>query len=91
MKYFYLLYKGYLPSDATGDYIYRIFELLSLLFCILTTISIKNTKTELFKWYYLVPVMFILAILVHPGLNANPFHDVAWTFAIYMESLAIFP
>lgn len=91
MKYCVNIYKGYLPSDATGDYVYRLFEILSLFFCIATAFSIKNTKTELFRWYFFTPVMLVLAYFVHPGLNSHPFYDIMWVFALYMESFAILP
>jgi len=32
-----------------------------------------------------------LALLLHPSLNSNFFTDTAWTFALYLEAVAIFP
>ncbi|CAD8186567.1 unnamed protein product [Paramecium pentaurelia] len=86
-----LTFEGYLPSDATGDYVYRLFEILSLIFCILTAFSIKNNKQELFQWYYFTPIMLVTAYYVHPGLNSHSFCDISWVFALYMESFAILP
>ncbi len=37
-----------------------------------------------------VPVL-ILAVILHPSLNNNWLTDVAWTFALYLEAVAIFP
>jgi len=37
-----------------------------------------------------VPAL-ILALLVHPSLNNNFWTDSAWTFALYLESVALFP
>jgi hypothetical protein len=37
-----------------------------------------------------VPAL-ILAALLHPSLNNNWFTDVAWTFALYLEAVAIWP
>jgi len=32
-----------------------------------------------------------LSILLHPNLNNNFLTDIAWTFALYLEAVAIFP
>ena len=32
-----------------------------------------------------------LALVLHPSLNNNFFTDVAWTFALYLEAVAIYP
>jgi hypothetical protein len=37
-----------------------------------------------------VPALF-LAALLHPSLNNNWLTDVAWTFALYLEAVAIWP
>ena len=37
-----------------------------------------------------VPAL-LLAIILHPSLNGNVFTDVAWTFALYLEAVAIIP
>lgn len=33
----------------------------------------------------------LLAALLHPNLNNNWFTDVAWTFALYLEAVAVYP
>lgn len=33
----------------------------------------------------------LLAAILHPNLNNNWFTDVAWTFALYLEAVALFP
>lgn len=87
-----------MPVDASGDYVYRIFELLSLLFCAMTLIKLKTTKMvqkqspfETLKWYYFAPPMLVLAYLVHPGLNYFSPLDILWTFGLYLESVALLP
>lgn len=69
---------------------YRLFEILSFIFCVLTIFKIKPTD-ELYKWYYFAPVMLILAICIHPGLNGLSFFDISWTYALYLESVALLP
>merc|ERR1712008_167226 len=33
----------------------------------------------------------ILAILIHPPLNSDFFSDVAWTYSMYLETVALIP
>mmetsp|Transcript_24075 Transcript_24075/g.83577 ORF Transcript_24075/g.83577 Transcript_24075/m.83577 type:complete len:289 (-) Transcript_24075:41-907(-) len=33
----------------------------------------------------------LLAIIIHPSLNNNWFMDVSWTFALYLEAVAVVP
>lgn len=39
----------------------------------------------------LVLPAFILAIIFHPSLNNNILTDTAWTFALYLEAVAMIP
>lgn len=50
-----------------------------------------NADLDSIKFYYILPLTFILACLFHPSLNANFFGDVSWTFALYTESVAMMP
>ena len=43
------------------------------------------------KFYYFAIPTFILAALFHPNLNNKLHADVAWTFALYYEAMAMFP
>ena len=90
--------KGYLPVDASGDYVYKLFELFSLIFCALILNRMKHSLTrqsqeslEVMKWYYMTPPMFILAYFIHPGLNYFSPLDILWTFGLYLESVALLP
>merc|ERR1712050_291103 len=40
--------------------------------------------------YLAVPVLF-LAMFLHPSLNSDFISDVAWTYAMYLESVALIP
>jgi len=40
---------------------------------------------------YLAAPCFILAIIMHPKLNANFFTDTMWTFALYLETCSVLP
>ncbi len=40
---------------------------------------------------WIVGPALLLALLLHPNLNGNFLTDVSWTFALYVEAVAIFP
>lgn len=94
-----LFYSGYLPSDEAGDWFYQLCEICSLILVVVNIIFI----TKLFKdtaesesedqidFKYLAVPCLILALLVHTNLNNNLITDVAWSFSMYLEGVAIFP
>lgn len=94
-----MFYYGYLPSDDAGDWFYQLCEVLTVIFIVIIILFI----TKLFKetsetenedqidYKYLLLPAFILALLVHTGLNRNFFTDVAWSFSMYLESVSIYP
>lgn len=94
-----VFYSGYLPSDSAGDWFYQLCELCSVILIVIIIIFI----TKLFKetaetqdedqinYKYLVIPAFILALLVHTGLNKNLITDIAWSFSMYLEAVSIYP
>mmetsp|Transcript_365 Transcript_365/g.503 ORF Transcript_365/g.503 Transcript_365/m.503 type:complete len:297 (-) Transcript_365:73-963(-) len=50
----------------------------------------KSIPTQMGPFVLIIPC-FLMALLLHPSLNRNVFTDVAWTFALYLETLAIVP
>eukprot|EP01017_Pseudomicrothorax_dubius_P043934 TRINITY_DN7384_c0_g1_i1.p1 TRINITY_DN7384_c0_g1~~TRINITY_DN7384_c0_g1_i1.p1 ORF type:complete len:286 (-),score=63.22 TRINITY_DN7384_c0_g1_i1:142-999(-) len=93
-----LKYEGYLPYDASGDWFYQVVELISFSLSALMVFFISkkfnssyNWDLDAIKFYYLVPPALILAVLIHPSLNNYTPADIAWTFALYLESVAMFP
>jgi hypothetical protein len=49
-----------------------------------------RTPTEAGVLLLVVPAL-LLAMVLHPSLNNNWLTDVAWTFALYLEAVAIYP
>ncbi|CAM9774961.1 unnamed protein product, partial [Sphacelaria rigidula] len=89
------------------DRVYHVAEFFALAFStacvILMTTQLKTTyqkdvdsfgalhiPTE-FGIVYIVAPCLLLAVLVHPSLNRHFLSDTAWTFSMYLESLAIIP
>lgn len=100
-------HEGYLPYDKSGDWLYHIIEISALAFtasalyaCMgpykrtyqgdLDTFGEMNVPAGFGAIYLAVPV-FILAVFVHPNLNSDFLSDMAWTYAMYLESVALIP
>jgi len=100
-------HEGYLPYDKSGDWLYHFIEIMALIFsgsalygCMVPFKSTYQDDCDKFgelgvpkgfgAAYLAVPVL-IVAMLLHPNLNADFFSDVAWTYAMYLESLAMIP
>ncbi|CAM9679612.1 unnamed protein product [Ectocarpus sp. 12 AP-2014] len=102
-----LQHEGYLPYDRSGDFVYHGAEIASLALAVgcvvLMSTKFKSTyqqdvdsfgalhvPTEWGTLYIFVPCL-LLAIVMHPNLNKNFLSDTAWTFSMYLESMAIVP
>lgn len=93
-----LFFDGYLPYDASGDFVYRLAEIISFVCCayVLYLMHFKHSRSynddlDIYKWYWFVIPTFILSIMFHPCLNNHIIGDIPWTFALYLESLSMFP
>jgi len=100
-------HEGYLPYDKSGDWLYHFIEIMALIFsasalygCMVPFKSTYQADCDKFgemgvppgygAIYLAVPV-FMVAMILHPNLNADFLSDVAWTYAMYLESLAMIP
>jgi len=100
-------HEGYLPYDKSGDWLYHFIEIMALVFsasalygCMVPFKATYQSECDRFgelsvppgfgALYLAVPVL-ILAMLLHPNLNSDWFSDVAWTYAMYLESFAMIP
>lgn len=100
-------HEGYLPYDKSGDWLYHVIEIMALIFTASALwgcmVPFKGTyQSDMDKFgemnvpaglgaVYLAVPMFFLAIFVHPNLNSDFMSDVAWTYAMYLESVALVP
>ena len=100
-------HEGYLPYDKSGDWLYHFIEVMSLIFTTSALwacmVPYKHTyQADLDKFgelhvppgfgaVYLAGPIMLLAIMVHPNLNADFLSDTAWTYAMYLESAALIP
>jgi len=100
-------HEGYLPYDKSGDWLYHFIEIMALIFTVSALYGCMVPFKESYQAdadkfgesnvppgygavYLAVPVL-ILAIVFHPNLNADFLSDVAWTYAMYLESLSLIP
>eukprot|EP00540_Astrosyne_radiata_P018128 CAMPEP_0116869968 /NCGR_PEP_ID=MMETSP0418-20121206/28043_1 /TAXON_ID=1158023 /ORGANISM="Astrosyne radiata, Strain 13vi08-1A" /LENGTH=371 /DNA_ID=CAMNT_0004506101 /DNA_START=223 /DNA_END=1339 /DNA_ORIENTATION=- len=100
-------HEGYLPYDKSGDWLYHVIEIMALVFtasalwgCMgpfkrtyqgdIDTFGEMNVPAGAGAVYLAVPVM-VIAMFVHPNLNSDFLSDVAWTYAMYLESVAMIP
>jgi len=93
-----LKYEGYLPYDSSGDFIYRIGEISAFILSVTMVYFVGVRFKPSYNWdldnissVYLIIPTFVLACLIHPSLNNSYFGDISWTFALYLESVAMFP
>lgn len=100
-------HEGYLPYDKSGDWLYHVVELGSLLFssaALWACLSKYNQtyQADLDKFgelnvpkgfgaVWLALPVFIFSCVLHPSLNSDFFSDVAWTYSMYLESVALIP
>lgn len=100
-------HEGYLPYDKSGDWLYHIIELAALLMtsgalygCMVPFKGTYQGDLDKFGEFnvppgygavYLAGPALIIAILIHPSLNSDFMSDVAWTYSMYLESMALIP
>jgi len=89
---------GYLPTDKSGDWIYQVGDVLSLLLVlqILFSIFVKHkssyqSETDTIDLRNLIMGAVVLAIVIHPSLNAWTPFDVLWTVHLNVDALAMVP
>jgi uncharacterized protein with PQ loop repeat len=91
-------YEGYLPYDRSGDWLYQTVESISLVLVGVIVymgrrkyIATYEAESDVFKHFYLAGGCLLLALIFHPNLNSFMPADICWTFALYLESVAVLP
>jgi len=91
-------FEGYLPLDKSGDWFYQTVE--GLAFCLSLVVvgccrwryagTYKSDTDTMNRLWLLLPVL-ALTSLFHANLNSHLPTDLSWTFALYLESVAVMP
>lgn len=91
-------FEGYLPFDKSGDWLYQVCEAVALCLAGSTVYCIRvlykgtyDENVDAFKHWWIVAPAAIIALILHPHLNNNLPTDIAWAFALYLESVTVLP
>merc|ERR1712176_646884 len=91
-------FEGYLPYDSSGDWLYQLIE--GFTFCLagsivyLCRVRYRDTydpQSDTINHLYMIAPCFCIACVFHPNLNNFMTSDIAWAFALYLESIAGMP
>jgi len=93
-----LQYNGYLPVDRSGDWVYQATDLTALIVVVSILMSVHGQHEKTYEKdmdtcsiYAFIAGCLVLAYFVHPHLNNRKIPDMAWTAALYLESIAMVP
>jgi len=91
-------FEGYLPFDRSGDWFYQVCEACglclagSIVYCIrMQYPSTYDANADSFQHLWIVGPAFAIALIMHPHLNNFMLSDIAWAFALYLESVTVLP
>jgi ER lumen protein retaining receptor len=89
---------GYLPVDASGDWVYQAVDVVSL--CIVLMVLYKLLKSMKSSYQQeqddmaIVPTVLacvVLAALLHADMNAHPLFDTTWMSGLFISAVAVMP
>jgi len=89
---------GYLPVDASGDYVFQAIDICSL--CILVWLlhevlvvrrQTYQAEEDSLQIAPMVVGSFVLALLLHGNMNSRPFFDSLWMASLFMSTVAVLP
>jgi len=90
--------QGYLPVDASGDWVYQAVDFLSLLFVgWLLYQLLNNAKASQQSEHDSMPILPIvascvtLAALLHADMNDRPLFDATWMASLFISAVAVMP
>jgi hypothetical protein len=90
--------KGYIPVDGTGDFLYQLLDVITLLMVMQIIYCVFKSHRQTYQQehdncnvHITALGCFVLAVLVHPDLNNRPLFDTLWTTALYIDVVAMMP
>jgi len=93
-----LFLDGYLPLDKTGDMMYQIVDVCSLLMVLHILQCIYKSHRPSYEQEFdtmdvknMVIGCVALAVMIHPDLNDWAAFDIAWTVSLYLDTVAMLP
>jgi len=89
---------GYLPVDASGDYIFQGFDICSLAMLAWLLYQVLVVKRHTYQAEEdSLPVLpmvagtFLLAALLHGNMNSRPIFDTLWMAGLFTSVIAVLP
>jgi len=93
-----LFKNGYLPVDRSGDYVYQIGDIGSLVLVLNLLYMIHKRHKDTYQSehdtlqvYQAIPACILLAFFVHGDLNNSPFFDTVWTVSLFLDTISMLP
>merc|ERR1719359_1058606 len=93
-----LFLDGYLPLDKTGDMMYQMVDVCSLMMvlhilqCIYKSHKVTYEQdADTMDIKNMVMACVALAVIFHPDLNDWAAFDIAWTVSLYLDTVAMLP
>merc|ERR1719473_101151 len=93
-----LVKNGYLPIDRSGDHIYQLGDIGSLLIVLGLIYTMRKSCVDSYQsefdtleiWKFL-PACVLLALVCHGDLNNSPFFDTVWTISLFLDTISMLP
>jgi hypothetical protein len=93
-----LLRDGYLPVDASGDWVYQAVDLCSLsmvAYLLRQTLSVRRSSyqesSDTCGVWGLILGALCMAALFHADMNRSFFFDCLWTMGLFLDAIAMVP
>jgi hypothetical protein len=91
-----LFYMGYLPVDKSGQHLYQVLDICTLVVVVALAVSCfvrryPSVEQDTFWVSPAVVAALVLAAVVHPELNHRPAADGAWMASVWLEAVAFCP
>jgi len=90
--------EGYLPNDQTGDFLYQVFDVLSLsmvLWLLYRVLNVQrrtyNAEEDSLPAAPFALGCLILAALFHGDLDDSPLFDTLWMCGLFVSAIAVLP
>jgi len=93
-----LFFNGYLPVDASGDFLFQAVDVCSLccVIWLLHTVrsehqTMRASDKDTFPVVPTIVMCLIVAALMHGDLNARPLFDMSWMAGLLLDLIAVAP
>jgi len=89
---------GYLPVDASGDWVYQAFDVCSLCVLVWLLSQVWGSRQQSYQAEAdsmpVVPMTiaaFVLAFMLHGNMNGRPLFDSLWMAGLFVSTIAVVP